>query len=175
MRRPAFVFVLSLLILAGASALPAQDQPQWKPFSSEAGNFRVLVPGVPKETATPIRTDGGDVVEHRFTVDMGFIGYFVSYTDYPSNFQDVQAAIDHVRDGFLGGIKGKVVNEGPVRLSGNLGRAVKAETDDGKLVALLRIYIVGRRLYQVLLMTDKTRNLSTMDLRFHDSFQFLRP
>ena len=170
-----YLAALVVLLAGGLVFLPrSSGQSSWKLFTSVEGNFSAMMPGTPTEETKPITTESGrEAQQHNFIVDKGPTAYFVSYTEYPYDVEDSEQALDHSRDGFLKGIKGHLISERSVTISGYKGRAIKAQTDNEKYVAYLRQYVVKRRLYQVLIMAENSYTTTTMDDDFFTSFRLV--
>jgi hypothetical protein len=135
-----------------------QEPRAWIELASEQGGFTVLMPGKPTEQVMPVPSATGSLEVHIY-VSLGQegIAYMASYSDLPSAPADqsqVIRTLDEVRNGQLKKAKGKLLNEITISLDGNPGRELKIETAVGPMI--VRIFLVNRRLYQVLAVIPET-------------------
>jgi hypothetical protein len=145
---------LSLPLLLGA----VQDQtPQgWNTVVSKEGAFKVKLPGKPMEKKQTVKTAAGkDLhVMTLFAEGRNDSLFAVSYTDYPEadlKKGSVEKRLDHARDGAASTAGGKPDMEKPIDIKGHAGRAF-AIKKNGEIVARMHIYLVNRRLYQVMVL-----------------------
>src|SRR5207249_432589 len=168
MRARTFAAVGVVAVLSAAAA-----QPEFKPYASSAGRYKVVFPG-------PVKTDtvdaGTDATELKVTIDSvelrGGTAFLVTYVDAPEEVAKKPAGprLDKVRDANKGA-KGKVLEEKDLTIGAEKypARDVLIETPDGCLRN--RIVIAGARLYQVMIRGSKDVVTSASADRFLASFE----
>jgi hypothetical protein len=162
----ALSFFICLLLAARA---PAQTT-AWTKFSSPEGRFAVMMPGQPMREEESKETLAGKVVMHFFTVGSGQGLFIVAYADY--RIGDVKRELDANRDSFLKGMQATLVSESDIKLQENPGREIRAARD--KLSIRSRIYLVGKRYYQVVAITPATLPASLEADKFLTSFELVQ-
>jgi len=152
--------------LAGCGQLPARGL-----YRSEAGNFGVALPGTPRET----RQVAGTVPIHAVTAEDGAgVTYNVTYNDLPADLATsgkADGVLDRTTSGLAAAGRNKVVDSQALRLLGHPGREVEFES--GTRRGTSRIYLVGPRLYQVMVVAPGP-TLPPAAEAFLDSFRLLR-
>jgi hypothetical protein len=165
--------ILAIFTLAGC----ATATPDWQTFTSPEGDFSVDMPGNPVADNQESSTDQGSITVHLYTVRIGNSDYIVAYSDYPEGMiaaTGVQAFLDDIRNNAINNTKGKLLAEETIELNGNPGRSLRVESPDGTGIAQARMLLVGNRLYQVFVATEKV-NAETADVqRFLNSFTLLK-
>ena len=140
---------------APAPAPSATPETAPRPFRSPMGGFSVQLPYAPTEEQSEQATGTGDVVTHTFTASdpLETTAYFLSYTDFPpealAQTTPAQLLENAARAGAesLGAAQ---VSARPVTLEGFPGQEVRASAEGRELRG--RVYLVGHRLYQQLLL-----------------------
>ncbi|MEP6707291.1 MAG: hypothetical protein ABJC05_07215 [Pyrinomonadaceae bacterium] len=99
--------------------------------------------------------------------------YGFIYFDYTP---DMAFSLDKARDGAVGAVKGTLLSEEAISLGGYPGRELKvaAKNSDLDLVIRARIYDVGRRVYILEHICQKSSDSPTVaekTARFFDSFK----
>lgn len=164
--------VLCVALAIGATAA-AEDKPM--KFQSKEGKFAIQFPGKPTESKQKQKTVVGDVDVYLFAIVQKDRAFLATYADYPRGTiakQGLQDSLDKARDGNIKGVKGKLVSEKKITLK---------KKDDGReaLIALpdkngayrVRIYLVGDRLYQVLVAGPDDFAKGKDATAFLDSFE----
>jgi hypothetical protein len=167
-RSSAVIVTVALLALSGCGG------PSFKEFSSADGKFKVQMPGTPKETSQT----QGDVKLKMFIVEEKNGAYAVMYADLPFP-EDLPPAVQAMSlngsvESMTKGANGKKIASSEIKLADKYpGRSVEADLPDkgGKLNG--RIYLVGKRLYQVLVMGKGDFSKSEAATKFLDSFELL--
>ncbi|MSQ94007.1 MAG: hypothetical protein EXR98_05560 [Gemmataceae bacterium] len=164
---------LTLPLLLGAlqPELPAT----WKMVTSKDGGFKIGMPGKPAESKRKVLTATGHL-DVTLLVAEGRNGaaFAISYCDYSEDDvkkRDLEKRLDHARDGAVSSSGGKLQSEriADLRDGDNLhrGRDLIIEKNGG-IIARMRIFLVGRRLYQVMVLgTAPTKEAGI----FLDSFE----
>lgn len=164
-----------LLILTVLGTLVPEES-SWEEYASTEGRFSVLLPGNPSEKVETMNTAAGPIDLHLFSVHGNDFEYSLAYNDYPDSLiQDVgpDAMLDRVRDGFVAGVKGKLLSELIISLDEYPGRELKIEITGGTGTVRSRIFMVRHRLYQVMVgMPTEKAFLENVD-KFLVSFRLL--
>ncbi|MEW6126210.1 MAG: hypothetical protein AB1757_04035 [Acidobacteriota bacterium] len=171
-----FVAMLPMLITgcalsayAGQSAY-ARQSGSMVPVSSNLGGFSVMMPANPQYTTRPIKTVSGHwVTQHVYSVESpdGRYAYFVAYNDYPYALDG--EALNRACQGQADGMRGRIMRQENVSISGYSGRVVRIEGND--FIGVSQVVIVGRRLYQVMFVMPKNANVPSEASRFLNSFE----
>jgi hypothetical protein len=170
MRARTFALVGLAVALAGTAA---GQPPEFKPFASSAGRYKVLFPGPVKTDTVEAKADKGTV---KVTVDsvelLAGTSFSVTYADAPDDVakQPTGPRFDKVRDANKGA-DGKVLKEKDltVGVEKHAARDVLIENADG--CVRNRIVVAGNRLYQVMVRGPKDVVTSPSADRFLDSFE----
>jgi hypothetical protein len=164
---------LSLPLLLGAG--PDQAPPAWSAFVSKEGGFKAKFPGKPMEKKQTVKTAAGKDLNVMvlFAEGRNDALFAISYTDYPEadlKKGSVEKRLDQARDGAAASVGGKAVMEKPIDIAGAAAREFAIDKN-GEIVARMKIYLVNRRLYQVMVLG----NAAGDDARtFLDFFAFHR-
>jgi hypothetical protein len=167
--------VLALVLLA-ALAASAQTPAGWVKFSPAGSPFTVLMPTQPKEDKKTSESPQGPytTVLYSSKSPEGEI-YLVGWVDYDPKFKfGVQAELEANRDNFVKSLKATLLSTTPVKLGAHPGIEFKAEVP-GRFDIVSRVYIVGRRPYQLITGAPAGRDASANRVRFFDSFQLAAP
>lgn len=160
------------------------DPRSWKEFSDERAMFSIMFPG------TPVEADNtsGELTGRKFTLKTSAV-YFVGYHDFPANFSvdlEKETALrkqwfDASRDTTVSGSQAKVLNETQITIDDHPGYFMKLALPSGGVLRESR-YIVGKRAYQVLVVTprellapDGGKFDETRATKFLTSFRLAKP
>jgi hypothetical protein len=168
LRRVACLAVLTAL------AVPASAQ-EWKKFSGDSGRFSVDLPGEPKQQKQEVPTDAGKITLTMYIVEAGNGGYFVALSDFPAALvqaADPEALLTNARDGAVRNVRGKLTGDKAITLGEYKGREIQFEAGNAtmKIVGQARLYLVGNRLYQLLVVGQQAEALE-QSARFFNSFR----
>ncbi|HYK20225.1 MAG TPA: hypothetical protein VEV42_05795 [Pyrinomonadaceae bacterium] len=183
---------VAIIILAASFSLSAQEHskrppstpstaPQtntvdagsWVKFTSEAGHFSVLMPETPTDKAETVDSSHGPYTTHLFIVKDEQSVYLIGYVDYAPDFNfNRQAELEANRDNFVKGISATLVSTHATTIDGYNALEFTAETADR--VFKSRVYMVGRRPYQIVIGSPKGFDDSVSVDRFFKSFK-VRP
>lgn len=167
---------------SGTGQSPAEP----KAFTSRQGRFTILFPGTPAEKDTSVVTFVGrlDSREYKFAEHPTY--YAVIYDDFAGDLERDAERRDHamnrMRDaGVSSGPNRRLLSESEIRLGSYPGRALKISMPDGGIIRV-RMYAVGRRLYQVSVITlgersspGARRAAEKSAVKFLDSFRPIAP
>jgi hypothetical protein len=164
--------ILSLLVTLLSVNFRAEAQ-TWITYQSEAGRYRVDMPGEPRMSVRPSKaTDGGTIQNTEVAAVNSRGTYIVSYSDLqPARTLDdtaVAQVLELIRDGFAKGHT--VLSDWPITIAGHPGREFVTDWP-AHATTVERITLVGNRLYQVIYSTVEHVESSSPDARrFLDSF-----
>lgn len=168
----AILFAILLFIVAPK----VQSQTEWPTFDSPEGKFSVLLPTKPTVEVKEIDSAIGKLTMYAYASENN-LGYFlVSFGDYPKEPVDAaqkESVLDGVRSGVVKGLEGTLQSETKITLDGHPGRAftAKRSVEGSEVVFNWKIYLVGRRLYQLAAATT-TANAEAADVgKFLTSFK----
>jgi hypothetical protein len=169
----------ALVALAAGLCLPAAAQPpkpEYKPFASAAGRYKVLFPGPVKTDTREVKTDYGTLTINLDTVELpGDVMFVVTHLEYPDAAPKLEPAkrLDKVRDGNKG-TDGKVLTEKELTVGPDKHPAREVVIEKPNAVIRNRIVVAGSRLYQVMIQGPKDYVTGADADRFFDSFEVTR-
>lgn len=163
--------VLPLLLLAALNAR-AQTPAGWVKFSPPTPHFNVLLPSQPKEDVKTSEGANGPFTTYTYmTASPEREIYMVGWVDYDPKFKfGVQAELEANRDNFVKNIKARLVSTTPIKLGTHPGIEFKAAVD-GKADIFSRVYIVGRRPFQLIFVSPLGLDSAAARERFFSSFK----
>lgn len=162
-------------MLLAAVALWVLGADPTAPFESPPGGFRVLFPGAVHEQVKTQPSRAGPIDSHVFNAETDEMGFLVSYADHSPEVVKAakpRAQLTAARDAVVGK-DGKLLSERALSLQGKPGLEFKFEKDG--LVATFRVFMVGRRLYQVMALGPPGESHDRAATIFLDSFALLSP
>lgn len=158
--------ILTLLITAAAFG---QANDTWIKFSPAEGRFSVLMPAQPEpsiETTTATTTNV-------FVASENGTFYLAGWADYKPDFNlDIETELKATRDNFIKGLEATLLNETKISLDGNPGIEFTAERKADKASVKSRVYIVGKRPYQLATVVTQgdVKNIE----KFYSSFKLTK-
>ena len=142
-------------------------------FTSGSGRFSVLMPETPTDKVETTPSEHGPYTTHLFVVRDTVSVYLIGWVDYDASFNfNRQAELEANRDNFVSGIKATLLTSNPTIIDGYNAIEFVAETSDR--VFKSRVYMVGRRPYQIVIGSPKGQDDSAQASRFFNSFK-VRP
>lgn len=146
------------------------DSSGWVRFTSALGRFTVLMPQTPTDKAETTKSEHGPYTTHLFIVKDVSSVYLIGWVDYDPSFNfNKQAELEANRDNFVKGIKATLLTSSPTTIDGYQAIEFVAETTDR--VFKSRVYMVGRRPYQIVIGSPKGQDDSVQTSRFFNSFK----
>lgn len=161
-RFSAAIFIAAAMLLVlfaeGKEDKKGEKKDEKKPvaFTSKEGKFSVAFPEKPAEKTSKVKVGDREVDHHLFTAKQADRAQIVSYVDYD------KAVVGEDKDKFLAGVvernvvnlKGKVAVNEKVSLGKGKhpGRDVRVEMPDKKQLYRAQVFLVGNRLYQVVVL-----------------------
>lgn len=104
--------------------------------------------------------------------------YALSFGDFPknkipANKEAAEKVLDTERNNFVKAVNGKLQSEKPTLIEGNPGRELSVTTDDGKAKYLVREYLIGARIFHLVVWMPAARGETGVNdaTKFFDSFQ----
>ncbi len=151
MARHLLCCTVAFVLTAGVSVADDKD------FTSKTGKFSARFPGKPKEQDIAAAGASGKSV----TLEVNGNTYSVTYADLPAaaaavlNMPELlDQVLDGTRDAAVTQMKGKLLDSSKIKLDGNAGREFKVELPEKKVMQN-RMYLVGTRVYQVMVVGSK--------------------
>jgi hypothetical protein len=177
------ISVRRLALIAGAFVVSGCGGSSKLEFcTNEAGNFRVLAAGKPGYSQQTLSSPAGPLSMNAMeSVDGDQIKRVVVYTDLPGptvQSNDPNALLDGGIQGMSGKAQWTVASQEPITLDGHPGRevrfAVNSPSASEKGSGGARIFLVGNRLYQAI-MVGPASKVSEEELdHFVKSFELLK-
>src|SRR5918996_398686 len=151
------------------TADPIIDDGGWVRFTSEPGRFSVLMPSIPKDQTQTTQSEHGPYTTHLFVIRDTRNVYLIGWVDYDPSFNfNRQSELDANRDNFVKGINATLLNSRSLTIDGYQALEFSAETQDR--IFKSRVYMVGRRPYQIVIGTPKDQDDPLAVNRFFNSF-----
>lgn len=158
--------------LAGARAQVALE-----PFASKDCGFAILMPGKPKEQTSKIKSALGELDNKQFMVATANKAFWmVSVIDYPAGTANGKedALLDGAVKSAVKGLQGKTLHEGKITLEDKYpGRKLEVEAE--KIgVYRAHFFLVGDRVYQVIVRGPKDAATSPEAMKYLESFKLVK-
>ncbi|MBT3362408.1 MAG: hypothetical protein HN929_09605 [Chloroflexi bacterium] len=173
MKRKILVFILATAIAVTMTGCGAAA---WEEYTSTDGSFSVQMPGTPVEETDSLDTVVGNIDIYAFSVENSDAAYAVVYSDYPQSMIDqsnVQDMLDDACSGAVEGAQGSMNSQTSITYSSYPGREINLTTSNDTIITQ-RMYVVGNRLYQLLIETEAGDASSSNVAKFLDSFELVQ-
>lgn len=144
----------------------------WVRFTSELGRFSVLMPETPTGKTKTEPSEHGPYTTHLFmTRDKSTNNvYLIGWVDYDPSFNfHKQSELAANRDNFVKDIEATLVSTRPLQIDGYQALEFVAQT--AEMVYKSRVYMVGRRPYQLVMGYPKGTEDPLTTNRFFNSFK----
>jgi hypothetical protein len=166
-------FAAWLVLLAACAVAYGQSNQgagTWETFISEPGSFSVLMPGKPEVNESKQDSPNGPYTVHLFTARADRRIYLVGWVDYDPSFRfDTQKELEANRDKFVSAVKAQLTGTTkPIKLGPHPGIEFTAETE--QVLFRSRVYVVGRRPYQLIAVRGKGTPEPPEEAKFFSSF-----
>lgn len=146
------------------------DTSGWVKFTSEQGRFSVLMPELPTDKTETVESEHGPYTTHLFIVRDAVNVFLIGWVDYHPEFNfNRQSEMEANRDNFVKGINAKLIATRGTTIDGYSAIEFTAETTDR--VFKSRVYMVGRRPYQIVIGSPKGQSDTASVDRFFNSFK----
>ncbi|MBA4187378.1 MAG: hypothetical protein C0467_05090 [Planctomycetaceae bacterium] len=183
MFRPTLI-ILGLAILIGGCKMPTEEPPaQLEEFISKEGKFKVKFPGKPEVKQQDVKEQaGGKVVQVKllmYTKTYANESYMIAVAELPIAVDptaiETRLLLEASRDGAIARSKSTLESSKSVLLQGRyqgMELLAKGPTDGPPGSALRgRVYLVGKRQYQTLVVGTAAATQDARANEFLDSFQ----
>ena len=148
----------------------AMDASGWIKFASDEGRFSVLVPDSPTEKKETADSQHGPYTTHLFIVRDTSSVYLIGWVDYDPSFNfNRQAELEANRDNFIKGLNATLVSTRTTVINGY--SAIEFTAEAGDRLFKSRVFLVGRRPYQIVIGSPKTMDNTAIQNRFFNSFK----
>ena len=160
--------VLALVGLTGAQAQV------WGEYRPEGGKYFVLMPGTPETGSQPVPLpDGRSVLMYQGSIETPNAAYVATFVDYPDDVISRAPADTHLDNARDGTVKGHTLrSEKRLTIAQNPGREYIIVRSDG-LVMVVRSFLVGNRLYQMIVVGRAGVDEQPDTAKFLESFRLL--
>jgi hypothetical protein len=149
------------------------DNGGWAQFSSPNGRFSVLIPEIPEEKTETTDSANGPYTTHLFVVRDTTSVYLIGWVDYDPSFNfNRQAELEANRDNFVKGIKATLLSSKATTIDGY--NAIEFTAEAGDRIFKSRVFLVGRRPYQIVIGSPKGMDDTALVERFFNSFKVSR-
>jgi hypothetical protein len=149
---------------------PAVDNGGWVRYNSVTGRFSVLMPEIPEDKTETTESAHGPYTTHLFIVRDPKNVYLIGWVDYDPSFNfNRQAELEANRDNFVKGINATLLSTRATTIDGYSVIEFTAETADRLFKS--RVFMVGRRPYQIVIGCPKDEPDAVATNRFFNSFK----
>jgi hypothetical protein len=163
--------VIFAVLLCFGVALNVQAQ-ELKPYEYPSDGFSASFPSAPQLITKKVDTAVGSINIQMYTAELPTAALVVAVNDYGSAIAgtDPDVALDGARQGALSNTGCHQISSKTISLDGNHG--VEFEGENQAVHMSVRIYLVGTRLYQIMVVTP-FGNTFPDKTRFFDSFKLI--
>lgn len=156
---------------------PKVPEDTWMAFTSDDGHYKVRFPSAPSKDTANVPTAAGDIA---FTTHMAAgkdVQYGVMFGDFPADMMkdfNLDAGLDGARNGAVNNIGGTLLEEQQITFAGQPARAfsAKASAEGMDFLLYARVFMVGPRLFQMIVVHDAKLQGVEID-KFFDSFELV--
>lgn len=160
----------------------AIDAVEWKEFSSERGNFSLLMPGAPEEKKSVIQTQLGPLDSYSFLLKARQgnrkTAYLISYSDYPSGHTQKFNSTDFLEktwQGSFSNLGDRLVYKKNITLNNFAGLEFQYRGESASTSIITgRNYLVNDRIYQLAAVMSKELVDRGGAQKYLDSFRLLK-
>ena len=166
--------IVATFVFTLVNELMRNDLTNLQLFRSEEGRFKVDMPKDPEKYDIMVNTEVGPIKAIAYGKEIKNYTFAVVFADYPKEMVESFTAkyiLDGARAGAAANVHGKVLSETILNLKGFEGREVKIESPND-IIIKVRIYLVGMRLYQAIVVTAKEHIFDKKVVEFLESFEF---
>ncbi|MFI5104477.1 MAG: hypothetical protein ACHP79_06105 [Terriglobales bacterium] len=156
---------------AATTASATQDPAPraWKRYRYEADGFSTEFPAEPKSTPN----DDKSGTRYFTSIENDNIAYFAEVAQLPADLDKTpQAIFEDYAKGSAGATKSEIKSQKPISFHGNTGSEFLLENDT--MFLRFRLILVGKKLYQLLVVATKDLMPGAEADRFLDAFQLIK-
>ena len=147
-----------------------EDPGDWVRYDSALGRFSVLMPALPEDKVETTPSDHGPYTTYLFISRDARNVYLIGWVDYDAKFNfNRQSEMEANRDNFVKGVKATLTGSRALTIDGYPVIEFTADTVDRTFKS--RVYMVGRRPYQIVIGYPKEDAAIAPVARFFNSFK----
>ena len=175
---PSAAFSIAFVLLILTACSKQNQEPQWQKFQPAGGRFVVELPGVP--ISEPPKTNDTEVVIkwHILSTLSNISGLSLAYSEHSTSSNLAPAKLlQRVRDNSISDLSGELKNEREITLKDAQGKEYPGLelqiAYKGGFLVRERIYLVGSRIYALMVISGSQGIFSNDAERFFKTFQIV--
>jgi len=129
------------------------------------------MPVEPRNQTEKKETDSGTIVSNIWIAKPEFGIYLLGITDYPIDIE-TKRELELDRDNFLKAVNAKLIDDSDISLNCSPGKEFTGASDTYTFRS--RVYVVGRRVYQIVAGEPTSTIDSARVKKFLESFEFVK-
>lgn len=142
----------------------------WTKFISDEGRFSVFMPGTPEHKVETTPSEHGPYTTNLVILRQPRNVFLIGWVDYDPSFNfNRQTELEMNRDNFVKGVNARLVETRATRIDGY--QALEFTAENANRIFKSRVYMVGRRPYQLVIGSPKGIDDSVNINRFFNSFK----
>ena len=173
--------IMIMIGLIALAPLAVAAEAEWRTFTSRAGGFTVLMPGIPTFTATTDHTVVGGVIENLYSLETSAATFSAEYTNLPgvaTFFESDDDLYDDAKEGMLKRTGGKLISYFGIEQAGIKGKEIECEIPAAVKLPLQRLrarfLLKEKRLYVPSITIPGGKKDDPLFARYLDSFRLLK-
>ncbi len=162
-----------LVLLVCATSAASTPLNKWGEHVYDDDGFAISAPTQPIVEKGPANSPAGEVELHFYSFSLGGDSGFVVMTNTlnPADHRTPQQILTDGKYGAVAAVKGKLVSEMPISLGNYPG--IQLEVEAPRRYIQARVYVVGRRVYQLLAVAPIGKPIPPETDRFFRSFRLV--
>ena len=142
----------------------------WTKFISDEGRFSVFMPGTPEHKVETTQSEHGPYTTNLVILRQPRNVFLIGWVDYDPSFNfNRQTELEMNRDNFVKGVNARLLETRATRIDGY--QALEFTAENANRIFKSRVYMVGRRPYQLVIGSPKGIDDSININRFFNSFK----
>jgi len=165
---------LALAVMVCTAFAAGAQSGEWKEYVYRADGFAVAAPRQPVMSKRTVdKAPGGPVEIHFYNIDTSNgTGLMAIASDrHPNDRRAAQQVLSDAKTGGAAAAKATIDAERPISLDNNPGLEIEFSND--KYHGRTRVYLVGRKLYQIMSVAPASQPLPSEADRFYKSFRLV--